>query len=267
MSASTDGELVTLRHEDGVAILTLNRPSRLNALSRALMLLLRKRIAACAADDAIGAVLLTGAGKAFCAGQDLSERDPRKQKETFDLEAIQHELYHPIIAAMTSMPKPVVVAVNGIAAGAGSSLALCGDIVLAGRSARFVQSFVKVGLSVDAGGGWTLVKALGPARARALLMTGGEMTAEEADRLGLIWRCIEDAALFDAAMSVACQLAHGPRTALGCIKRAVDAASRATDRADYLNVEARLQREAGFADDYREGVLAFLEKRRPKWGR
>ncbi len=267
MSVSTDAELVTTRLEDSVAIVTLERPSRLNALTRALMLALREKIAACAADDAVGAVLLTGAGKAFCAGQDLNERDPRRYKEPFDLEAIQRELYHPIIASMTSMPKPVVVAVNGVAAGAGSSLALCGDIVLAGRSARFVQSFVKVGLSVDAGGGWALVKGLGPAKARALLMTGGEIKAEEAERLGLIWRCVEDAELFEAALGVARALAHGPRIALGCIKRAVLAASCATDRADYLDVEARLQREAGLADDYREGVQAFLERRPPRWGR
>ncbi len=172
MSTSIDGEPVTLRREDGVAILTLNRPSRLDALTRAPMLSLRERITACAADEAIGAALLTGAGNAFCAGQDSSERDPRKQKEPFDLEAIQRELHQPIIATMTSMPEPVIVAVNGVAAGAGSSLALCGDIVLASRSARFVQSFVKVVLSVDTGGGWALVKALGPTRARALLMTG-----------------------------------------------------------------------------------------------
>jgi 2-(1,2-epoxy-1,2-dihydrophenyl)acetyl-CoA isomerase len=259
-------DLVEYTVSDGLATITLNRPERRNALTRDMLIRLRDVVLQSAGDDAVRAVLLTGNGKGFCAGQDLGERDPRKLDGPLDLEAIQHEFYHPLVIALASMEKPVVVAVNGIAAGAGSSIALAGDIVLAARSARFIQSFVKVGLSVDAGGAWHLVRALGPARARALLMTGGEMTAEEAERAGLIWQCVDDETLQDAAHDLARKLAEGPRTAIASIKKAVAAASAAGGFADYLKTEAALQGRTGRDPDYREGVLAFIEKRTPRYG-
>jgi len=258
-------ETVTLGISDGIATLVLNRPDRLNALTRNMLVRLRAALEECAARDDVRTVLFTGAGRGFCAGQDLSERDPRKLDGPLDLEAIQKELYHPVVALMAEMDKPVIVAVNGIAAGAGSGLALAGDIVIAARSARFIQSFVKVGLSVDAGGGLRLVQALGPARARALLMTGGAIGAEDAAAAGLIWQCIDDDALEATARDIALSLAQSPRTALAAIKKAVAAAACADSLEGYLKTEAALQREAGFSADYREGVLAFLEKRKPRF--
>lgn len=251
--------------EDRVATITFNRPGRLNALTRELLTALRAAVERCADDDEIRAVLITGAGRAFCAGQDLDERDPRRRAEPFDLEAIQHELFHPVILGLAALPQPVVVAVNGIAAGAGSSLALAGDIVLAARSARFVQSFVKVGLSVDAGGGWRLVRALGPARATALLMTGGALSAEDAAAAGLLAECVDDDALARRARDLAESLSRAPRTAVSAIKRAVAAAEKSANLAAYLEREAALQGEAGAHPDYREGVLAFLERREPRF--
>ena len=259
-------DLIEYSVAEGLAAITLNRPDRLNALTRDMLVRLRDVVLECAGDASVRAVLLTGNGKGFCAGQDLGERDPRKLDGPLDLEAIQHELYHPLVTALASMEKPVVVAVNGIAAGAGSSIALAGDIIVAARSARFIQSFVKVGLSVDAGGGWHLVRGLGPARARALIMTGGEIGAEDAERAGLIWKCVDDGDLLDVARDIARRLVGGPRTAIASIKKAVAAASASDGFADYLQTEAALQGETGRDPDYREGVLAFIEKRKPKYG-
>ena len=247
--------------DNQVAAIVLNRPDRLNALNRSMLVELGEAIRAAAADKTVKAVLLSGEGRAFCAGQDLGERDPRKLDGPLDLGAIQREIYHPIIAGMASMEKPVVVAVNGIAAGAGSAIALGGDIVIAACSSRFIQSYVNVGLSVDAGGGWHLVKALGPARARALLMTGGEISASEAQEAGLIWKCVADEDLKTFSGEIAKRLAEGPATALACIKKAVAAVSAATDYAHYIAVEADLQQKAGMSPDYGKNVLAFLEKK------
>lgn len=256
----TDDRPILTSRAGAVATLQLNRPQRLNALTAELLAGLRAALEDCAADDAVRAVLLTGSGKGFCAGQDLGERDPRTLDGPLDLEAIQKAQFHPIVTLMAEMPKPVVVAVNGIAAGAGASLALAGDIVLAGPVARFILSFVKVGLSVDAGGGWQLVQALGPARARALLMTGGQLTAEEAAAAGLIWRCVPDETLGLEAAGLAEDLAGAPRHAIAGIKRSV-AAAQSLPFQDYLAVEAACQGRAGAAPDYAEGVLSFLEKR------
>ena len=256
-----DPDAVLTEHQSGLCILTLNRPQRLNALNAGMLRLLHAHLSACAADDSIRTIVLTGAGKGFCAGQDLNDRDPRKLTAPLDLEAIQKDLFHPLILLMRQMPKPVIVAVNGIAAGAGSSLALAGDLVLAASSAKFVQSFVKVGLSVNEGGGWHLVKALGPMRARALLLKGEALTAEDAAKLGLITSCLPDAELMQAALKLAAQLASGPAKAHAAIKAAINAAMQASNFESYLQVEAALQGEAGFSADYREGVLSFLERR------
>ena len=254
-----------LRHDrDGYAILTLNRPDRLNAITVPMLHALRAQLAMIADDAGIRAVLLTGAGRGFCAGQDLADRDPRRWTTPPDLAAIQRDLYHPVVRLMAEMDKPVIAAVNGVAAGAGASLALAADIVLAARSARFILSFAKVGLSADAGVGRRLVHAIGAARARALLLTAEPVDAGSAADWGLIWRAVDDDALGHEADTLAARLAGGPTVGYGLIKRAVLAAE-SLDFAAYLAAEAELQGIAGRSADYREGVLAFLEKRAPRF--
>lgn len=243
----------------GIARVTLNRPDRLNALTGALMRDLRDALSDLAADEAVRAIVLTGAGRAFCAGQDLTERDPRTLAGPLDLAAIQRDLFHPVVRTLRETDKPTLAVVNGTAAGAGAAIALAADIVVASRDARFVFSFAKVGLSVDAGLGQTLARALGAPRARALLMLGAALTGAEAAAQGLIWQAVPDADLDAAAETLADALAAAPRVALSGIKQAVAAAHLPPD--DYLETEARLQGRAGAHPDYAEGVLAFLERR------
>lgn len=253
---------IQLKRIRGLATIILNRPERLNALNQDLIVSLRQTLEAVASDNNVRVVCLTGSGRAFCAGQDLTERDPRIHKHPFDLEAIQKSMYHPVIRLLTEMPKPVVAKVNGLAAGAGASLVMATDIVIAASSAKFSFSFVKVGLSVDAGGGWTLSQALGPARARAILMLGEEISAKTAEELGLVYRCVEDEDMDDTVNSVLDELLNSPRTALASIKHTIRAAQTQQNFEDYLQQEAKLQGEAGRSSDYAEGVLAFLEKRK-----
>jgi 2-(1,2-epoxy-1,2-dihydrophenyl)acetyl-CoA isomerase len=258
-------EVLLQRIADGYCVLTLNRPARLNALTAELLTALTAALTRCRDDEAIRAVLLTGAGRAFCTGQDLSGRDPRKIEWPPKLDEIQKELFHPAVLALAALPKPVAVAVNGAAAGAGLSLALAGDIVITARTAQFIPSFAKVGLSVDAGAGWHLTRALGAARAKALLMTGQPLSAADAESAGLIWKCVDDGLLMAEAEALVAQLANGPTRAYAAMKKAVAAAESALSFEDYLCEEARLQGETGQTADYREGVLAFLEKRPPSF--
>jgi 2-(1,2-epoxy-1,2-dihydrophenyl)acetyl-CoA isomerase len=246
--------------EAGVMTVTLNRPERMNALTGAMLLQFREALERAAADRAIRAVLIRAAGRAFCTGQDLSARDPRKFTEPFDLEAIQKQLFHPIVTLIRTMDKPVVIAVHGAAAGAGASIAIAGDIVLAADDAKFIWSFAKVGLSVDAGAGHTLVHALGAARARALLLTAGSLSGREAADAGLIWKSMPEDELQAEASALARRLAEGPTLGYGLIKKTV-AAAETMPFDEYLADEARLQGAAGRSEDYREGVLSFLEKR------
>ena len=257
-------EMPVLSHvADGVARITLNRPDRLNAITREMLIALRAAIETAAGDDAVRVISLTGSGRAFCAGQDMSRRDPRKLDGPLDLEAIQHELYHPVIRALGEAPQPVVACVNGVTAGAGAALALACDLVIAGESAPFAFSFVRVGLSVDAGLGRVLVRSLGPARAKALLMLGGTMSAREAAEAGLIWRAVSEERLDEEHEALLAQLCSAPRMALRGIKSAISDADK--DLEDYLATEAKAQGEAGRHPDYAEGVLAFLEKRQPRF--
>ncbi len=245
--------------DSGIAQITLDRPDKLNALTHALMLELLAALNEANRRDDVRVISLTGAGRAFCAGQDLSERDPRNRQGSLDLEAIQREVFHPVIRAITDTPKPVVACVNGVAAGAGAGLALAADIVLACDTAKFTFSFAKVGLSVDAGLGRTLAQTLGAQRARALLMLGGTLSATESEAAGLIWRALPQADLDEAYDTVLAQLAAVPRLAISGIKQAVAAAH--LPPSNYLEVEARLQGQAGVHPDYDEGVLSFLERR------
>ena len=204
-------------------------------------------------------MLLTGAGKGFCAGQDLGDRNVAADQE-LDLGATIERCYNPLIRRLRALEKPVVCAVNGVAAGAGANLALACDIVLAARSARFIQAFCRIGLVPDSGGTYFLPRLVGEARARALALTGEPVSAEQALAWGLIWQVVEDDRLQEEARALTQRLAAGPTRGLGLIKRALNASSR-NDLDRQLDLERDLQREAGRTADYREGVAAFLAKR------
>lgn len=253
-------ELVLHRLDAGVLELVLNRPDKLNAFTPDMHMALRAQIDRASQESAVRAVLLTGAGRAFCAGQDLGDRDPRKGGPKPDLGATIGTFYNPLIRALRALPKPVVAAVNGVAAGAGANIALACDIVLASDKARFVQSFAKLGLVPDAGGSWALPRLLGEARAKALVLTGEPLNAPQAAEWGLIWRAVPDADLMPEARALATRLAKGPTFGFGLTKQAIQAA--ATNSLDgQLDLEQDYQRRAGLSDDYAEGVTAFLEKR------
>ena len=258
----TDTESVRAEVADGVLTLTLNRPEKLNSFNVDMHGALRRGVERAHEDDAIRAVLLTGAGRAFCAGQDLGDRDPRKATEKPDLGETLDTWYNPTLRLIRALEKPVICAVNGVAAGAGANLALACDIVLAARSAKFIQAFSKIGLVPDAGGSWSLARALGEPRAKALAMTAEPLMAEQAAEWGLIWKAVDDADLMAEASSLAARFASGPTKGLGLTKRLIQAASD-NDFSTQLDMERDLQREAGRSDDYAEGVTAFLEKRAP----
>jgi len=245
---------------DGYHVLTLNRPDRLNSFNEAQHLALRAALDECAADAACGAVLLTGSGRGFCAGQDLSDRDPTIQGESPDLGMTLETYYNPLVRQIRAMEKPVICAVNGVAAGAGANIAFACDIVLAARSAKFIQAFSKIGLIPDAGGTWWLTRHLGEARAKALALTAQPLPAEDAAVWGLIWKAVDDEKLMEEAEALAEGFAAGPTRAYALTKQAIHAAS-GNDLDAQLEVERSLQREAGWSDDYKEGVKAFLEKR------
>jgi 2-(1,2-epoxy-1,2-dihydrophenyl)acetyl-CoA isomerase len=244
-----------------VATLTLNRPDKLNSFNEALHRELRSALDGIEAESEVRAVLLTGAGKGFCAGQDLGDRNVAAD-QPLDLGATIETYYNPLIRRLRALGKPVVCAVNGVAAGAGANLALACDIVLAARSARFIQAFCKIGLVPDSGGTYFLPRLVGEARAKALALLGEPVSAEQAEAWGLIWKAVDDDRLQPEAMALAQRLAAGPTKGLGLIKRALNA-SFAHDLDRQLDLERDLQREAGGSTDYREGVAAFIQKRPP----
>jgi len=249
--------------DQGVATITLNRPDVLNSFNRPMAAELRQALAEAAADRDVRAVLLTGAGRAFCAGQDLAEAMP-KEGPAPDLGDIVARGYNPIVRTLRQIDKPVVCAVNGVAAGAGANLALACDFVLAAVDASFIQSFSKIGLVPDTGGTFFLPRLVGLARATAMMMLADKVTAPDAVAMGLILRTVETPRLLEEATALARQLATRPTRGLGLIKRALNAS--ATNGLDeQLALEAQLQAEAGSTADYREGVKAFLEKRAPSF--
>lgn len=248
----------------GVLEITLNRPDRLNSFNDDMHVALAECFDTARDDARCRAVLLTGAGRGFCAGQDLSARDPAKMDGPPDLGDTLTRFYNPLIRRIRTLEKPVVCAVNGVAAGAGANLALACDIVLAARSAKFIQSFSRVGLIPDAGGSWMLPRLIGEARAKAIAMTAEPVTAERAEHWGMIWKTHDDAELMDEARALAARLAVGPTFGLGLMKGLIQAAA-GQELDPHLDLEAETQREAGFSADYAEGVRAFLEKREPKF--
>lgn len=254
--------LLTDRAE-GVARITLNRPDVLNSFNRAMASELQAELAAIARDDSVRAVLLTGAGRGFCAGQDLAEALP-KDGVMPDLGDFVRTTWNPLVLGIRTLEKPVVCAVNGTAAGAGANLAFSCDIVFASRDANFIQSFAKIGVIPDTGGTFLLPRIVGLQRATALTMLAEKLPAQNALEWGLIYKVSEPDALLDEAFACARQLATQPTRALGLIKRGFNR-SLGVDIAGQLAYEEELQREAGRSADYAEGVKAFLEKRKPEF--
>jgi 2-(1,2-epoxy-1,2-dihydrophenyl)acetyl-CoA isomerase len=250
---------ILVSRDAGVLSLTLNRPEKLNAFNPEMHKQLRDALEKALDDAAVRAVLLTGAGRGFCAGQDLSER---AADAPIDLAVSLGSNYNPLVRRMRALPKPIVCAVNGVAAGAGANIALACDIVVAARSASFVQSFAKLGLVPDSGGTYFLPRLVGSARAMGLALLGERLSAEDAERWGLIWKAVDDARLMDEAGALARSLAAGPTKGYGLVKKALHA-SAGNSLDSQLDLERDLQREAGFSEDYREGVKAFMDKRAP----
>lgn len=249
---------------DGVLIITLNRPDKLNSFNEDMHRAFRAAIQRAHDDADVRAVLLTGAGRGFCAGQDLGDRDPRRGGPAPDLGATLDQFYNPTLRLIRSLEKPVICAVNGVAAGAGANIALACDIVLAAEKAKFVQSFAKIGLIPDAGGSWSLTRILGEPRAKALALTAEPVTGVQAAAWGMIWKAVDSETLMADAYALAQSLAAGPTRGLGLTKRLIQAA--ATNSLDeQLDLERDAQREAGRTRDYAEGVTAFLEKRPAKF--
>lgn len=252
---------VLVTREGGVMRLTLNRPEKLNAFDAEMARSTREAFGEAAGDDRVRVVLLTGTGRAFCAGQDLA--DPGVAPGS-DLGATIERSYAPLIRAMRALPKPILARVNGVAAGAGANLAFASDIVVAARSASFIESFSRIGLLPDSGGTWMLPRLFGHARAVALAMLGERITAEQAHAWGAIWDVVDDDKLDDACNVLTSTLAQAPTRALGAIKAAFDAGWTSTlDVA--LDRERDLQRILGATRDYAEGVAAFSEKRKPEF--
>lgn len=240
--------------------ITLNRPDKLNAFVAGMHGLLREALAQAEDDASIRALLITGAGRGFCAGQDLAERDMKDP--TLDLGGGLEANYNPFIRRLRALPKPVIAAVNGVAAGAGANVALACDLVLAARSASFIQAFSKIALVPDCGGTYWLPRLVGLQRAMGMALLAERVSAEDAERWGLVWKCVDDAKLTDEASALARTLASGPTHTYGMIKKALYASAGNTLE-QQLDLERDFQREVGRHGDYREGVAAFLEKRRP----
>jgi 2-(1,2-epoxy-1,2-dihydrophenyl)acetyl-CoA isomerase len=245
--------------ENGVCQLKLNRPAVFNSFNKAMALLLQSELDKAALNDQVRVIVLTGEGKAFCAGQDLSEAiDP----EGPELQAIVRDHYNPIIERIRTIEKPVIAAVNGVAAGAGANIALACDITIAKKSAAFVQAFSKIGLIPDSGGTYFLPRIIGSQKAMALFMTGDKISGEQADQLNMIYKAVDDE-LFDAEVNTFSQsIALMPTRALGLTKKAVNE-SYGNTLTEQLALEETLQTEAGLTYDFSEGVNAFLEKRKP----
>jgi 2-(1,2-epoxy-1,2-dihydrophenyl)acetyl-CoA isomerase len=257
-------EQIRYESSGGIARITLNRPERLNSFTTKMHGELREALLRVASGGEARVLLLTGEGRAFCAGQDLSDRAVAPGEAPVDLGASIEENYRPLVLKLRELPIPVVCAVNGVAAGAGANIALACDIVIAARSASFIQAFCKIGLVPDSGGTFFLPRLVGTARAMGLAMLGDKVSAEQAVSWGLIWKCVDDVDLASTTEGLVAQLAQAPTRGLAAIKRALYASTGNTLE-QQLDLERDLQRELGYSADYREGVAAFLEKRPPRF--
>lgn len=253
-------EALQFNIENGVAYLTLNRPDSYNSCNKEMALSIQQRLKECEENPEVRCIYITGMGKAFCAGQDLQEViDPDNGLE---IESIVSEHYNPIVLKIRQIEKPVVAAVNGVAAGAGANLALCCDIVVATASASFIQAFSKIGLIPDTGGTYYLPRLIGMQKATALIMLGDKVPAEEAERLGMIYKVFPDDTFVQESKALAEKLAKMPTRGLGLTKRALNYSTH-NDLDTQLGIEEQLQTAAANTEDYNEGVSAFLEKRKP----
>jgi 2-(1,2-epoxy-1,2-dihydrophenyl)acetyl-CoA isomerase len=247
----------------GIARLTLNRPDRLNSLNTAMHAEVREALGKVASSDT-RVLVLTGAGRGFCAGQDLGDRAVAPGGGAVDLGESIEKNYKPLVLALRSLPMPVIAAVNGVAAGAGANIALACDLVIAARSASFVQAFSKLGLVPDSGGTWFLPRLIGNARAIGLTFLGDKLPAEQAAQWGLIWRCVEDSELTSVVDGLATQFAAAPTRGLARTKQAIyEGWGRTLEQ--QLDIERDYQRELGYTADYAEGVMAFTQKRPPQF--
>lgn len=255
-------EAIAFSIESGAARLTLNRPDRLNSFTVQMHGEIAEALTQVEADTSVRTLLITGAGRGFCAGQDLSDRAVAPGSDAVDLGESVEKRYNPLIRRLTSLPMPVVCAVNGVAAGAGASLAFASDIVIAAKSARFIMSFANIGLVPDSGSSWALPRLTGQARALGLALTGDPLPAETAAAWGLIWKCVDDERLAEEANALAAKFASAPTRGLAETKRLIRTAfTRPLDA--QLDLERDRMRELGRSEDYREGVDAFLNKRKP----
>ena len=245
----------------GYRVITLNRPQRLNAFTEAMHQALKAALAEAEDDADCRALLITGAGRGFCAGQDLADR-LSKSGETQVLGGALEAYYNPLVRKLRALPFPVIAAVNGVAAGAGANIALACDIVLAAKSASFIQAFAKIGLIPDCGGTWFLPRLVGPARARGLALTAEPLTAEKAEAWGLIWKALPDGELMSEAHRLCISFASAPTIGLALTKRVLEE-SWSNDLDSQLDLEREAQREASLTPDYTEGMRAFIEKRPP----
>lgn len=247
---------------DGIATLTLNRPDKLNSFTADMHGEVRSALEQVAADKSARVLVLTGAGRGFCAGQDLGDRAVAPGGAPVDLGVSVEKYYAPLVLALRALPMPVICAVNGVAAGAGANIALACDIVIAARSASFNEVFCKLGLIPDTGGTYFLPRLIGSARATGLAMLGDRLSAERAEQWGLIWKCVDDAELANEVGALAKHFSTAPTLGLARAKQALQASGLNT-LAQQLALEAGMMRELGYTEDYREGVTAFMEKRTP----
>lgn len=261
---ATSYQNITYEVAGGVATLMLSRPDKLNSFTDAMHAEVRDAVGHAATSAEVRALVLTGAGRGFCAGQDLSDRKVAPGGAPVDLGDSIERNYKPLVLALRAMPKPVIGAINGVAAGAGANLALACDLVVAARSASFVQAFCRLGLVPDSGGTYFLARALGTPRAMGLALFGDKLSAEQAEQWGLIWKCVDDDQLRPTVDAMARQLAAGPTAGYARTKAALYAAEAATLAAQ-LDLERDAQRALGFSHDYREGVTAFMERRPPRF--
>ena len=263
MMGDSDNVLIKTQH-DGFMVLQLNRPKQLNAFNTELHQALYQALQQTGDDENCRAIIITGAGRGFCAGQDLGERDPQKRDNKADLGETLEKFYNPLVSLIRNMPKPIICAVNGVAAGAGANIAFACDFTIAAQSAKFIESFCKLGLVPDAGGSHSLTHRIGEARTKAMTMLGEPIDAVTAVNWGLIYQVASDDALMDTALALAEKLAKAPTYGLGLTKLAIHAAQNQSFDAQLL-LERDYQQKAGYSLDYDEGVQAFLEKRSPNF--